>query len=148
MNNLQDILAFIRPNASYSICGNEIINYEGEDPPTKQELFEGEKLLEKSKESKKIYSEMVEDIYNEMLNVFGTKNDASAQASVATYEAMANRPENYVGQLGLVSVEDVVEFSKAKLVKADEYGIFRMNRIEKFKVEVAALSKPTNEGNE
>lgn len=86
-----------------------------------------------------LYNEMVKDIYAEMLAVFGTDNDVSAQAFASTYEAMAKRPANYVGELGLIDEAAVLAYANAEIAKADAYAIYRMNRILQFQTAKAAL---------
>lgn len=97
-------------------------------------------LIEKNDAIENLYREMVEDIYSEMKTVFGTSNDVSVAAFVATYEAMISRPENYIDEsLGLASVADVEAYATAKLAASDAYGVFRLKRIAKFETDKAAL---------
>lgn len=87
-----------------------------------------------------LYSNMVEDIYNNMFNVFGTRNDVSAAAFASTWEAMLSRPANYVdSELGFNSEAEVTAYAQAKLNAADAYGIFRLKRIAQYEAEKAAL---------
>ena len=82
------------------------------------------------------YNAMVKDIYDEMEKVFGTRNDASASASAATWEAMIKRPDNYVDvELGLTNESNVLSHAHAKIQIADSYGVFRMKRISQFETE-------------
>lgn len=85
------------------------------------------------------YDAMVKDIYDEMENVFGTRNDVSAQAFAATWEAMVKRPSNYVGNLGLVDEQAVLDFANAKLALADAYAIFRLERINTYGINKANI---------
>ena len=109
--------------------------------PTKAQLEAVE--AEKSKENSIAiaYDEMVKDIYAEMYKVFGTTNDVSAQATASTYEAMAKRPANYVGELGLVDEGAVEAYAKSKVAEADAYAIYRLKRIAKFQADRLALTK-------
>lgn len=86
------------------------------------------------------YDEMVEDIYSEMLNVFGTRNDVSAAAFAATWEAMLNRPANYVDALlGLLDDASVIAYANSKLAASDVYGVFRLQRIGLFQSTKASI---------
>lgn len=96
-------------------------------------------VVEKEKQIKVKYLEMVSDVYAEMGNVFGTKNDVSAQAFAATYEAMVKRPANYVGQLGLETEAAVLAYAEAKIAEADVYAVYRLNRIAQFQAEKDAI---------
>ena len=92
---------------------------------------------------KSLYEAMVVDVYNEMENVFGTNNDASAQAYAATWEAMKIRPLNYVDiELGFTDEASVVAYAEGKLNNADAYGVFRMKRIAKYQVDKSTVLNP------
>lgn len=101
------------------------------------ESLEGVRIKEEQVKVK--YDEMVKDVYDEMLKVFGTSNDVSAQATASTYEAMAKRPANYVGQLGLVDEAAVLAYANVEIAKADTYAVFRLNRIAQFNSEKDAI---------
>lgn len=102
--------------------------------------FTVEKTEDKSDEEQVLYDAMVSDVYNEMENVFGTRNDVSASAFAATWEAMIKRPENFVDPaLGLNDESEVLAYANAKIAIADAYGVFRMKRIGQFESEKAAL---------
>jgi hypothetical protein len=99
------------------------------------------KLLETNVEVR--YNVMVEEIYAEMAQVFGTSNDASAAATAATYEAMSKRPASYVDiALGFANASEVKAYADAKLDEADAYGIFRLKRIAQYKAEKDAILNP------
>jgi len=86
------------------------------------------------------YQEMVADVYAQMLIVFGTKNDVSASAFAATWEAMKKRPTNYVDvDLGLVDEAAVTAFAGSKLSASDAYGVFRLKRIAQYQSEKSAI---------
>ena len=83
-----------------------------------------------------VYNSMVKDIYDQMLVVFGTRNDVSASAFAATYEAMLKRPANYVDiDLGFVDEAAVTAYANSKISASDAYGVFRMKRIAQFEAE-------------
>lgn len=87
-----------------------------------------------------LYNEMENEVYDEMKKVFGTRNDASAQAFAATWEAMIKRPANYVDvELGFADEAAVNNFANIKLQAADTYGVWRMKRIAKFEADKNAL---------
>ena len=86
------------------------------------------------------YQLMVEEIYTEMKNVFGTTNDVSASAFAATWEAMAKRPNKYIDpELGLTTKAEVEAYAFAKVEEADNYGKFRLKRIAKYKAKKAQI---------
>lgn len=85
------------------------------------------------------YESMVKDVYDEMENVFGTRNDVSAQATASTYEAMLKRPAAYVGMAGLVDEAAVTAYATTKVAEADAYGVFRLNRIAQFQTEKESI---------
>lgn len=83
-----------------------------------------------------LYTNMVKDVYDSMELAFGTRNDMSVSASVATYEAMIKRPNKYIDvELGLADKASVEAYATAKLEAADTYAILRMKRIAKFQVD-------------
>lgn len=95
---------------------------------------------EQPKAIKAAYDSMVSDIYDEMENVFSTRNDVSASAFASTYEAMVKRPANYIdGDLGLADEAAVTTYAEAKLALADTYGVFRLKRIAQYEAEKAAI---------
>jgi hypothetical protein len=86
------------------------------------------------------YNAMVTDVYDQMEVVFGTRNDASATAFAATFEAMLKRPESYVDEtLGFVDAAAVTAYATAKIATSDAYGVYRMKRIAQFETEKAAI---------
>lgn len=95
--------------------------------------------FQKQKFSKvsKLYSEMVKEVYDEMEKVFGTRNDVSAAATAATYEAMLKRPENYLAA-GFKDAAAVLAYANENIAHADAYAIFRLARIAKFNADKAA----------
>lgn len=110
-------------------------------PQEMKDLLNNEKNMKDKEESTTLlYQEMVKDVYDEMNNVFGTRNDVSASAFAATYEAMIKRPDNYVGEdLGFVDTAAVIQYANAKLAASDAYAVFRMKRIAQFEAEKAAI---------
>ena len=86
------------------------------------------------------YNLMVSEIYDRMETDFGTRNDVSASAFAATYEAMKKRPANYVDtDLGLADEAAVIAYADSKLVIADAYGVYRLKRIAQYQAEKAAI---------
>ena len=97
-------------------------------------------MSEKNIAIHKLYNTMVSDIYTQMESVFGTRNDASAQAYASTWEAMLARPANYVNtDLGLADEQAVIDYATEKLNAADAYAVYRMNRIKQYEADKAAL---------
>lgn len=98
-------------------------------------------LIEDSEKEKELqiqaaYDSMVSDIYTQMESVFGTKNDVSASAFAATWEAMKKRPANYVdNELGLADEAAVTAYADSKLADADAYGVYRLKRITQYHTE-------------
>lgn len=89
---------------------------------------------------KTAYDLMVEDVYNEMENVFGTRNDVSASAFASTYEAMLKRPLSYIDiELGLADEAAVTAYAIARINASDAYGVFRLKRINQYQAEKAAI---------
>lgn len=97
--------------------------------PTKEEL----ESVRDVKDANELYEAMVKDIYDEMEKVFGTRNDASAMAFAATWEAMSKRPSSYVDpELGFNSEEEVTTYANLKIAESDAYGVFRLKRLNQF----------------
>jgi len=87
-----------------------------------------------------LYNDLIQDIYGQLFQVFGTTNDASAAAFVSTYEAMSKRPANYIDpELGLPDEASVTTYANEKLAAADAYGIYRLKRLNQYKIEKAAI---------
>lgn len=108
--------------------------------PTNQQLIDALNVVNKNQQIKVKYDEMVKDIYDQMLIVFGTNNDVSASAFASTWEAMKKRPANYIdAELGFNNEADVIAYTDTKLALADGYGIFRMKRIAQFNAEKQAI---------
>ncbi len=97
------------------------------------QLEQAQALIEKESQVSDLHSQMTEDIYGKMELLFQTKNDVSVSATVATWEAMLKRPENYISEeLQLSDVNAVVAYATDKLAQADQYGVFRFVRIQQF----------------
>lgn len=100
-----------------------------------------------------LYNTMVADVYTEMASVFGTKDPNSANAYYETYKLMIAAPANYAGQGLTVSVPSatfaagdtletdvrVTNYATERQTVIEAYSVWRMNRIETFKVDKAAL---------
>lgn len=98
------------------------------------------KGVDDSKAINEKYNEMVKDVYDEMENVFGTRNDVSASAFAATYEAMLKRPENYIDALlGFSNEAEVTAYATSKIAASDGYGVFRLKRIAQYQAEKTAI---------
>lgn len=93
---------------------------------------------EQLENKKRLYDVMVADIYAEMYRVFGTNSDASAQATASTWEAMQKRPANYIGTMNFTTEAEIIAYAESKLLEADNYGKYRINRIEQYRQEVAS----------
>lgn len=95
----------------------------------------------KKKEASRLFENLEKEIYDEMYKVFGTRQDQSAIAYAATWEAMIKRPSNYIDEsLGFLTENDVTNFANAKIALADQYGIFRMKKIKQFELDRAGLN--------
>jgi len=102
--------------------------------------FTVDKTEDRSDELQSIYDAMVKDVYDEMENVFGTRNDVSASAFAATWEAMIKRPASYVDpELGFADESAVTAYANAKIAASDAYGVFRLKRIGQFESEKATI---------
>lgn len=87
-----------------------------------------------------LYLKMVEDVYTAMELVFGTRNDMSASAFAATWEAMVKRPANYVdAALGFTDEASVLAYANAKITLADAYAVQRLKIIGKFQQDVLGI---------
>lgn len=94
--------------------------------------------LNRSEQS--LYDEMVKDIYDEMEIVFGTRNDVSASAFAATYEAMIKRPASYIdAELGFNDEDAVLAYANSKLEASDAYGLYRLKRIGQYQAAKQAI---------
>jgi len=95
------------------------------------------------------YSQLNTDVYAEMYNVFGTTNANSASAYNETWKEMVIAPSDYssagltarfavagfaVGD-ALDTDQKISDYGSAKVVEAKAYGVWRMQRIEQFKVD-------------
>jgi len=107
--------------------------------PTQEQLDAVQVTIQKEVDTQALYDAMVVDVYNKMYEVFGTRNDVSAQATASTYEAMVKRPASYVGELGLVDEAAVLSYASTKIAEADAYAIYRLNRIVQFQTERDAI---------
>lgn len=104
----------------------------------KQKAAVSRNKKEKQKKLSIAYDEMVKDVYDEMLKVFGTRNDSSASAYAATYEAMAKRPNNYVGA-GFADATAVINYANERIAAIDAYAVFRIKRIEQYRLKAAEI---------
>jgi len=99
------------------------------------------------------YNQMNTDVYAQMYVVFGTKNPESATAYHDTWKLMSSNPSEW-SSIGLTSnfdrgglvkgdaldtVQKIQDYSDACLAEVNAYGVWRMQRIEQFKVERATL---------
>ena len=95
---------------------------------------------EKEEQISVLYNEMVDDVYDNMETLFGTRNDVSAAATASTWEAMAKRPANYVGMNEALSSEAaVLAYANNQLTLADNYAKWRLGRLAQFNAAKAAL---------
>lgn len=107
---------------------------------TDSDLYEIQESNDFSQEIEVLYNQMLNDIYDEVENVFGTRSDVTASANVSTYEAMIKRPGNFIDEtLGLTTEQEVLNFANDKMSLIDSFGIFRLKRIKQFETERAAL---------
>jgi len=122
-------------------------------------LMEDEtKVLEKIVTDKKdlvtvAYNLMNTNVYAEMAIVFGTTNPESATAYHDTWRLMANTPTDWyasgitarfarggvVVNEALDTVQKVQNYADACLVAVKNYGVWRMQRIEQFRIEKNAI---------
>ena len=99
------------------------------------------------------YAEMNTDVLTQMAAVFGTTNTDSATAYQVTWEKMVSAPSLYssagltarfaAGGLAVGDILDtdqkVQDYANAKVAEVDAYGVTRMQRIEQFRAEKAAI---------
>ena len=108
--------------------------------PTEAELLAALAEADKEDQVKTKYDEMVSDVYAQMEATFGTKNDVSAAAFAATYEAMLLRPAAYVDlDLGFADEAAVIAYATARISAADDYAKYRLKRIAQYQDEKAAI---------
>lgn len=95
------------------------------------------------------YNLMNTDVLTEMANVFGTTKPESASAYKDTWEMMASTPSDWEGaglkasfavagfEVGdaLDTETKVQSYANAKLAQVKTYGIWRMQRIEAFRLQ-------------
>lgn len=105
------------------------------------------------------YNSMKTDIYNELYEVFRTKEPATATAHYETWKKMKEAPTGY-SSLGLKvdhqvnnadgtelfdpgsaldTDQKVVAYATRKVEQAEAYGVYRMQRLQQFQNEKAAL---------
>jgi hypothetical protein len=92
------------------------------------------------------YERLNSDVYGEMTVVFGTTNADSATAYEKTWALMKNDPAGWAS-LGLKddsgsnldTEQKVLSFANTKLAAVEEYGKWRMIRIEQFRAERASI---------
>ena len=86
------------------------------------------------------YDKLNTDVYTEMEKVFGTKSAESAIAFERTWTLMKENPSLFVCQeLSLASDEAVTNYANSKLQEALLYSVYRMKRIQQFKIEKAVI---------
>lgn len=108
--------------------------------PTLEQLQEAYREAEKEQLVSEKYNLMVQDVYEGMEAVFGTKNDVSAAAFAATWEAMLKRPNNYIDEsMGFINEEAVVAYATEKLNASDAYGLLRLKRIAQYQAQKQAI---------
>jgi len=95
------------------------------------------------------YALLNEEVYAEMNTVFGTTNANSASAYNETWKEMIAAPSDYssAGLTARLAVggfvvgdaldtdQKISDYASAKIVEAKAYGVWRMQRIEQFKVD-------------
>lgn len=148
-NEDESYSVLFKTNAKHTPRGGNHLFMESEtalNHPVVSTGGEGELLLiedpakELEAEVKEKYDLMVVDVYAQMLSTFGTTNDISASAFAATFEAMKNRPANYVDvDLGLADEAAVIAYADSKLLAADTYGVYRLKRIAQYQAEKAVI---------
>lgn len=92
------------------------------------------------------YERMNSDVYGAMAVVFGTTNPDSATAYEKTWNLMKDDPVGW-SALGLKddlgsdlnTEQKVLDFVNAKLLAVEQYGKWRMMRIEQFRAERASI---------
>lgn len=99
------------------------------------------------------YDDMNTDVFAQMETVFGTARADSASAYFETWKLMADNPSLFSGEglkadktistftLGdaLDTNQKVQDFANARIAEANAYSVYRMKRIETFRVERAAI---------
>lgn len=105
------------------------------------------KAWEDQKTIKEMYEQMNEEILAQMKIVFGTTNPESASAYNETWKLMEQNPNFWASHnmkaqfdIGAFQVGDdlddadlIEEYAHAKLIEVQDYAVWRMQRIEKFR---------------
>jgi hypothetical protein len=89
-----------------------------------------------------LYKTMNEEVLNQMAAVFGTTNPDSASAYEGTYKLMLEKPSLFIGKLGLTSEGEVLAYAIGKMTAIENYAIWRLERIELFRVERESILNP------
>lgn len=103
------------------------------------------KLAEKAARQKEAlitaaYNQMNADVYAEMKNVFGTEKSDSATAFLQTWKEMALDPGFFVStDPAMDTAAKVQAYADAKITAAKAYSKWRVQRIEQFHQEKAAI---------
>jgi hypothetical protein len=138
LNDLRGALAALNISTNPALWEKEFLKEPNESVMASIESMDNS--LSKLPLIQETYDAMVKEVYDEMYNVFGTRNDASAAAFASTYEAMLKRPENYIDiGLGLFDAAAVTAYAAPRAASSDAYGVFRLKRIAQYQAEKAAI---------
>lgn len=114
---------------------------------------EAKQALVKQNQVTEAYNRMNSDILTEMTMVFGTTRTDSASAYNETWKLMASNPVLFTHEglkadkeVGAFNPGDVLnteqkiqDYANARIAEANAYAVYRMKRIEQFRVERATL---------
>ena len=104
-----------------------------------EQLVQAKALMIKEKQISDLKDQLNIVVLNQMAVVFGTNNPDSASANLETWKRMKELPSIFVGKLGFTTEEEILAYANQKLAIADEYAIFRMEKILEFQQAVAQL---------
>lgn len=98
-----------------------------------------QKVIKDAKISE-LYENMNNEVLAEMAKVFGTSNPNSASAYLDTWKLMVEKPQLFVGKLGLTDEASIISYAQSKIAVAEQYAIFRLERISKFQFDRSLIS--------
>lgn len=105
-------------------------------------VLQSEISSERTLQVDNLYKLMNAEVLNEMAAVFGTTNPDSANAYQGTFKFMLEKPSLFVGKLNFTSEAEVLAFAEQKMTAIENYAVYRMERIEQFRVEKNLILNP------
>jgi hypothetical protein len=101
-------------------------------------VIEDEAAVKAFKETE-LYNAMKADIATEMTKVFSTVNKETASFRFQLWTRMLAKPEMHLVSSGLSTIQEVVDYSTAKINEADLYSVYVVSRENQFRADKALL---------